>query len=714
MKGLAAAIATTSLMACSTTDTSSPAPDASTAQPPVARVQSRTLETHGHQRVDDYYWLRERDDPEVIGYLEAENEYLESVTAPWSTLRKSLLEEMLGRIERDDSTVPLRVRSYLYYQRFEGDAEYALHCRRADSAAAAGPQARETILLDGPAMAEGHGYFRIGATAISSDERTLAYAVDTVGRRIYTLRFKDIATDAALDDVIEAVTPNFTWAEDGKTLFYTRQDPQTLRYHRIFRHTLGTDPADDVLVYEETDPEFTAFVTKTTSRRFLVIHSSQTLSTEARVVDATRPFDTFRVLEPRRPDHEYSIDHLGDRFYIRTNWEALNFRLMSAPGSATSRDSWREELPHRDDVLLSGAALFDDHLVVQERRDGLVRLRVRPWSSDAWHEMEFGDPAYSAGLGSNPEPSSTVVRYHYSSLTTPPSVFDYDMATGERTLRKVRQVPGGFDAADYTSERLWAEARDGTRVPISLVYRSDARREGGNPLLLYGYGSYGSSIDASFGSDRLSLLDRGFVFAMAHVRGGQELGRAWYEEGKLQHKRNSFTDFIDSAEHLIAARYADPERIFAVGGSAGGLLVGAALTMRPDLWTGVVAHVPFVDVVTTMLDDTIPLTSNEWDEWGDPREQDDYEYMLSYSPYDKVVARDYPHLLVTTGLQDSQVQYWEPAKWVAKLRALKTDDRLLLLRTEMQAGHGGASGRFRAREETALTYAFLLTLAGAD
>jgi oligopeptidase B len=523
-----------------------------------------------------------------------------------------------------------------------------------------------------------------------------------------------------LRDEIPGVTGNQAWAEDGRTIFYTKLEPETLRSYRVYRHVVGTDASKDRLVYEETDPEFECSVGKTRSRRYLTISSSQTLSTEVRYVDAEHPEGEFRVLLAREPNHEYSVDHLGDYFFIRTNWNAPNFRLMRAPIASTAKESWREVIPVRDDVYFEDFTLFRNSLVVEERRDGLIRLRIQPWrdgepaaESTGEHEIQFDEPAYTVGIGDNPEVDATSLRFYYSSMTTPFSVFDYDLTTRERELRKRDTILGGFDASRYATERSWATARDGARVPISLVYRKDQRRPGGNPLLLYGYGSYGISSDAGFDPDRLTLLDRGFVYAIAHIRGGQELGRAWYEDGKLQHKMNTFTDFIDCAEHLVEAGWADRSRMFAMGGSAGGLLIGAVVNLRPDLFRGAVARVPFVDVVTTMLDDSIPLTTSEFDEWGDPERPEDYQYMLSYSPYDNVKAADYPNLLVTAGLHDSQVQYFEPAKWVAKLRATKTGDNRVLLVTQMEAGHSGQSGRFRRRNETALIYAFLIDLARA-
>jgi oligopeptidase B len=516
-----------------------------------------------------------------------------------------------------------------------------------------------------------------------------------------------------LPDEIPDVTPNLVWAADDQTLFYTRQDPQTLRWYQVYAHVLGTDPSADRLVYEETDEEFSVSVGRSKSREYIFISSYQTLSTEYRYAPADDPEAEFRVVVPRLPDHEYGLDHLGDHFYFRTNRDAPNFRLTRAPVANPGPDSWEEVVAHREDVLLEGFDLFADHLVVEERREGLVRLRVMPWEGVGEHYIEFADPAYLAFATTNVELDTPVLRYGYTSLTTPFSTYDYDMTTREQTLLKRTEVVGDFDPADYVSERLRAPARDGREIPVSLVYRRGFQRTASAPLLLYAYGSYGASMDAGFSSPRLSLLDRGFVYAIAHVRGGEELGRWWYEEGKLLNKKNTFTDFIDVAEHLAAQRYADPERLFAMGGSAGGLLMGAIVNMRPDLWRGVVAAVPFVDVVTTMLDESIPLTTSEYDEWGDPNETEYYDYMLSYSPYDNVSALEYPNLLVTTGLHDSQVQYWEPAKWVARMRAVGTGQNRLLLHTNMDAGHGGASGRFRRHRETALEYAFLLDLAGA-
>ncbi|MEZ4386269.1 MAG: S9 family peptidase [Candidatus Krumholzibacteriia bacterium] len=678
-------------------------------QPPRAAPHPVVLEAHGQQRVDEFYWLRERDDPAVLAYLEAENAYLDAMMAPTAELQETLFQEIVGRMKKDDASVPTFDRGYWTYTRYVAGGEYALHCRRKGSL-----DAPEEVLFDGNLMAAGLGYFALEGVRISSDNRTAAYAVDTVGRRRYTLRFRDLVSGEDLAEEVADVSPGGVWAEDGRTFFYTRKDPETLRDFQVWRHVLGQDPAADVLVFEEPDETFDVSLQKTKSRRFLLIVSSQTLGDEVRVLPSDRPTAAWRVLQPRERGLEYSVDHLGDRFIVRTNLDAENFRLMACPDTAGGRSSWRELVPHRADVYLDDFELFADHLVLAERRGGLMQLHVKPWSGAGGYDIGFDDPTYEVGLVPTPDPATAVLRFVYSSFVTPESVYDYDLAAHTRTLRKRDEVVGEFDPAWYRSEYLHAEAPDGTLVPVSLVYRPDLFVSGRSPCLMYGYGSYGYSTDADFRSWRLSLLDRGFVFAIAHVRGGQELGRRWYEDGKLLHKMNTFTDFIACGRFLVAAGYADPERLFATGGSAGGLLMGAVVNLAPELWRGVVADVPFVDVVTTMLDASIPLTTFEWDEWGDPRDPTYYDYMLSYSPYDQVARKAYPNLLVLTGLHDSQVQYWEPAKWVARLRERKTDHDLLLLKTNLEAGHGGASGRFRAHRETALACAFFLSLAGIE
>jgi oligopeptidase B len=675
--------------------------------PPVAKVVPQRLVAHGDVRVDDYYWLKDRDNPEVVAYLTAENAYTDAVMRHTEPLQETVFTEITSRLKPDDASVPYRDDGYYYYTRFEEGKEYPVYCRKQGSVAAA-----EEVMLDGNALAAGHGFFAVMGWSVSSGNDILAFATDTVGRRIATLQFKNLTTGALLPDTIPEVTGNMTWATDNRTLFYSKQDLATLRSYRVYRHALGSDPAADALVYEEKDDTYRCWVTRSKSKRYIFIPSTTTLAGEVRFIPADDPTAAPSVILPRERGREYDVEHFGEYFYIRTNDGAKNFRLMKTPVTATSREHWSEVIPPRDDAYLVDFDVFRDHLVAVERRGGLVHIRVIPWSGGGGHELDFGEPAYLAYLDANPELDATVLRYGYTSMTTPRSIYDYDMVTHTRTLLKRDEVVGGFDPASYVTERLQAPARDGVKVPISIVYRKDLVKNGKAPLLLYGYGSYGASMDATFDVARLSLLDRGFVYAIAHVRGGAELGRGWYEDGKLLNKKHTFTDFIDCAEFLTAERYSSPDRMFALGGSAGGLLMGAVYTTRPDLFKGMVAAVPFVDVVTTMLDSSIPLTTAEYDEWGDPNQKAYYDYMLSYSPYDRTTRRAYTNLLVTTGLHDSQVQYWEPAKWVAKLRARKTDSGRVLLRTNMEAGHGGVSGRYRRYHDTALMYAFLLDLAG--
>ena len=701
------------LAACSpAASTQTPQPEQGP-QPPVARIEAHELEAHGEVRVDNYYWLRERDNPEVIAYLEAENAYTEAMTADTAELRKEIEAELAGRIKQDDTTVPFRERDYFYYQRWAEGGDYPVIYRKRGSL-----EADDELVLDLPKLAEGQTFFQLGSWDFSENQQILAYTTDTTGRRIYTVSFVDLSTGERLSDEIAGAARSLAWAQDDRHLFYLRQDPVTLRNHQVFRHTLGSDPSGDTLVYEEGDETFGVSLRRSKSREYLFVGSYSTLSSEMRYLPTAQPEAELRVFEPRAAKHEYYIDHLGDHFYVRSNLDAKNFRVMRTPVAATERANWEEIVPHREDVLLWNIELFRDHLVLAERCKGLVEYTVRRLSDGSAHRIDFGEPAYSAAKHSNLEIDSNQMRFTYQSLSTPRTVFDYDLDARTKQQRKQVEVLGGFSSDNYVSERLEATARDGTKVPISLVYRRaegaepDAALGEARPLLLYGYGSYGVTLDARFSSDRLSLLDRGFAFAIAHIRGGADLGFAWYEDGKLLNKRNTFTDFIDCAEFLISAGYADPKRLFAAGGSAGGLLMGAVVNMRPELFAGVLAAVPFVDVVTTMLDTSIPLTTGEFDEWGDPRKREYYDYMLSYSPYDNVTAQAYPAMLVTTGLHDSQVQYWEPAKWVAKLRATKTDSNPLLLRTNMDAGHGGASGRLSALEEQAFAWAFLLKLAG--
>jgi oligopeptidase B len=677
--------------------------------PPKAKKIPKRLEKFGEVRVDDYYWLKERDNPAVIKYLKDENAYTAAMMAPVEGLRKKLFQEFKKRIKQTDMSVPYLRDGYYYYTRTEAGKNYPIYCRKKGSL-----EAPEEILLDVNQVSPESKFRSVTSVEASPGRDILSYAVDTVGRRFYTIRFKNLDTGATLPDAIPNVTGNLVWANDNRTVFYTRQDPATLRSYQVYRHVLGTDPATDPLVYEEKDDTFSCYVSKTKSKRYLLIASYQTLSSEYRYLDADRPKGEFRVFVPRQRDHEYSVDQLGDYFYIRTNFRAKNFRLMRTPVGETGMEHWTEVIPHRRDVLLEGFDLFKDYLVATERRNGLIGLRIIPWTGPSEHYVEFGEPAYVVRPTENYGFDTPVLRYGYASMTTPYSIYDYNMATKEKKLLKRQEVLGGFDSANYRTERVYATARDGTRVPISLVYRVPFKRDGKSPLLLYGYGSYGHSTEAAFDPYRISLLDRGFVWAIAHVRGGEEMGRSWYDDGKLLKKKNTFTDFIDCAEYLVTEKYAHPKKLFAMGGSAGGLLVGAAVTMRPDLFSAVVAMVPFVDVVTTMLDDSIPLTTAEFDEWGNPNKKKYFDYILSYSPYDQTKPGSYPSMLVTTGLHDSQVQFWEPAKWVAKLRAVKKDRRLLLLKTEMQAGHGGLTARDDRYREIAFYYAFILRVAGIE
>ena len=690
------ALCVLTLLACA------PAATADTA--PLAKQVPHELTLHGDTRVDPWYWLNERENPEVIAYLEAENAWTEARMAHTEELQAELFEEIKGRIKQDDSTAPWRWKENWYYTRYEAGQEYPIYCRKSG-----GLDAEEQILFDVNAWAEGHAYYSMRWPEISTDGRIAAFATDDVGRRKYTIRFKDLDSGEIYPEQIELVSGNMAWAADNRTLFYTRKHPETLRSYQIWRHELGTPADADVLVFEETDDTFSCSVSRTKSEKWILIESEHTLRTETRYLAADEPTGEFEVFLPRADEHEYHVDHFGDSWFIRTNEGAENFRLVKAPLGDPS--DWTEVVGARDDVFLLGFELFDGFLVLTERENGLRRIRIRPWDGSAEHDLDFGEPVYVAWLDTNPEFGTSTLRYGYQSLTTPGSVYEYDMVSREKTLLKQDEVLGGFESGNYVSERIWAPARDGRKVPVSLVYRRDIDPRGDNPLLQYAYGSYGSSSEAWFSATRLSLLDRGFVWAIAHVRGGQELGRWWYEEGKLLNKKNTFTDFIDVSRHLVDEGFTSPKHLYAYGGSAGGLLMGAIANMAPDLYDGIIAAVPFVDVVTTMLDESIPLTTGEFDEWGNPVDPVYYEYMLSYSPYDQVSAQDYPNLLVTTGLHDSQVQYWEPAKWVARLRATKTGDSLLLLQTNMDAGHGGASGRYRRYEEFAFRWAFLVDLA---
>jgi oligopeptidase B len=681
-------------------------------QPPVADIKPRTFVLHDDTIVDNYYWMNDYfkkgpDSAKVVNYLKEENEYIEKVMAPTKNFQDILFHEMKNRIKEEDESVPVFDNGYYYYTRSEEGRQYFKYCRKKGNL-----DAPEEILLDVDEMAIGHPYYSAAGFSVSPDNKLLAYGVDTVSRREYIIHIKNLETGELLKDQIVRTTGEAVWANDSKTFFYTEKNPETLLTEKIRKHILGQDNALDEIVYHETDSTNYIGVSKTRSEKYILITSRATMSSEVRYLEADSPQSPFKIFQPRMKDVLYNITHQGNRFLIRTNQDAINFKLMETPLDNTDRSGWKEIIPHRPDVLLEGVDAFRDFLAITERKNGLLHIQVRNLLDNSGYFLDFGEPAYATSITSNPDYDTKTLRYYYTSLTTPASIFDFDMITKQKQLMKQTEVLGGFHSTDYTTERLYATAKDGVKVPVSLVYKKGFEKNGKAPLLLYGYGSYGHSMDAAFSSARLSLLNRGFVFAIAHIRGGQEMGRQWYEDGKMMKKINTFTDFIDSAEYLIEQEYTSKEHLYAMGGSAGGLLMGTVVNMRPDLWHGIVAQVPFVDVINTMLDESIPLTTNEFDEWGNPKNKEAYLYMKSYSPYDNVRPQHYPHMLVTTGLHDSQVQYFEPAKWVAKLRTMKTDDHLLLFKTEMEYGHGGASGRFDYLKNISLEYAFLFMLEG--
>ena len=675
--------------------------------PPIAKIIPKTLDKFGDVRIDNYFWLNDRENPEVIDYLNKENAYYKKMTAHTKTFQKELFEEMKARIKEDDESVPYLYNGYYYITRFETGENYPIYSRKKGSLSA-----KEEILFDCNKLAKGQPYFQLGGLSISPDNKLAVFSLDIVGRRIYDIQVKDLETGKILSDKIEKVSGNAVWANDNQTIFYSSQDEITLRSDKIFKHKLGTKQADDVLVYFEKDETFNVEVAKSKSRKYLAIESGSTLTTEYQILEADNPDGKFRIFQKRVRGLEYSINHYGDSFYIMTNADkATNFKLMKTLETATSKENWTEVVPHREDVLLEDIEIFKDFLVVEERTNGLNKIRIMPWSGDGEYYLPFESETYTAYTSTNVDFDTDILRYSYQSMTTPSSVIDFNMKTKTKEIKKEQQVLGGkFDKNNYTEERIWATAKDGTKVPISMVYKKGLKKDGENPLLLYAYGSYGHSMDATFSSTRLTLLDRGFVFAIAHIRGGEDLGRQWYEDGKLLKKKNTFTDFIDCSKFLIEQKYTSPEHLYAEGGSAGGLLMGAIVNLAPELYHGIIAQVPFVDVITTMLDESIPLTTGEYDEWGNPNVKKYYNYMASYSPYDNVKKQKYPNMYVSTGLHDSQVQYWEPAKWVAKLRSIKMDDSVLFLDTNMKAGHGGASGRFEAIKELAKEYCFLLDL----
>ncbi|WP_235324691.1 S9 family peptidase [Pedobacter lusitanus] len=679
------------------------------AKAPVADIKPKQRTFHGDTVTDNYYWMidyfkKGPDSEKTIDYLNAENVYLEKMMAGTETLQANLFKELKGRIKEKDESVPAFKNGYFYYSRTEEGKQYSKFCRKKGTL-----EAEEEILLDIDEMAKGHPYYSATGYTVSPDNKLLAFAVDNVSRRQYTILIKNLETGELLKDSIANTEGDAVWAADNKTLFYTSKNQKTLLSEKIKKHKLGTSTAKDKVVYHEKDKSNFISVGKSKSGKYIFIYSSATLSTEEWVIPADQPDADFKVFQPRVKDVIYSVTALADKFLILTNWEAQNFRLMECPLDKMGIENWKEVIPHRKDVLLEDVEGFKDFIVISERKNGLVQLRIRNINGSE-HYIDFEDPAYSASVGNNPEYNSTKLRFIYTSMTTPVSVYDYHMDTREKLLMKQQEVVGGYNKSEYTTERLYATAKDGTKVPISLVYKNGLKRDGKAPLLLYAYGSYGHSMDASFSTSNLSLLNRGFVYAIAHIRGGQEMGRYWYEDGKLMKKMNTFTDFIDCAKFLIEKEFTSPAHLYAQGGSAGGLLMGAIINLEPELWNGIIAQVPFVDVINTMLDESIPLTTNEFDEWGNPKKEDAYHYMKSYSPYENIEAKNYPNMLVTTGLHDSQVQYFEPAKWVAKLRAEKTDKNILLLKTDMDFGHGGASGRFDYLKDIALNYAFLLSL----
>jgi len=687
---------------------------------PVAEKIPKQLEKHGDVRVDNYYWMRLTDaqktsttpdehTQKVLDYLNAENAYYDTITAHTKQFKEDLFQEMKSRIKEDDESVPYKSNGYFYITRYETGGQYPIYARKKGNL-----EAEEEILFDVNKMAEGFDYYALRGLNVSEDNKIAAFAVDTVSRRQYVVQFKNLETGEMYPDKIENTTGGATWANDNKTVFYTKKDPITLRSEKIYKHVLGTDASEDVVVYHEKDETFDAFVYKTKSKKYIMVGSYSTLTQEYQALDSNNPNGALRIIQPRTRGLEYSVSHYKDHFYVLTNKDdAKNFKLMKTPEDKTTMENWVDVIPHRDDTLLEDISIFKDYLVLEERTNGLNKIRIKRWDGAADYYLPFDEETYSVGVYNNPDFDTEIIRYGYNSFTTPASVIDFNMSDQSKEIKKEQEVLGGkFDKNNYTSERLWIKARDGKEVAVSIVRRKDTKLSADTPLLLYAYGSYGYTIPDGFSTTRLSLLDRGFVYALAHIRGSQYLGRQWYEDGKLFNKMNTFTDFIDAGKGLIEKGYTSADHLYASGGSAGGLLMGGIVNMSPETFNGIIAAVPFVDVMTTMLDTSIPLTTSEYDEWGNPNEKEYYDYMLSYSPYDQVAAQEYPNMLVTTGLHDSQVQYYEPAKWVAKLREYKTDSNVLLMHTNMEAGHGGASGRFNALKETARDYAFFLDLEG--
>ncbi len=685
---------------------------------PIADKIATELEIHGDKRIDNYFWMRlsneqknakdkDKQTVKVFNYLKAEKAYYDKITNHTNNFKTKLFEEMKSRIKEDDESVPYKKNGHFYITRYKKGQQYPIYSRKKELL-----EAKEKILFDVNDLAKEHDYFELVGLNISPNNKLAAFAVDTISRRQYVLQIKNLETGKICDDVITNTTGGSVWANDNKTLFYTKKDPITLRSYKIFKHILGTNPSEDLEVFYEEDKTFAVSISKTKSEEYIVISSYSRLSTEYQVLDADNPNGKLRVIQPRERNLEYSISHFEDCFYILTNKDgAKNFKLMKTPVDKTSKENWRDVIPHRDETLLKDVSIFKDYLVIEERTDGLNKIRIKRWDDTKDYYLPFDEETYTADTCYNPDFDTDILRYSYNSMTTPASIIDFNMEVKSKEIKKEQEVLGGkFDKNNYTSKRIWVTARDGKKVAVSLVYRKDTELNKDTPLLMYAYGSYGHTISDGFSTTRLSLMDRGFAFALAHIRGGEYLGRQWYEDGKLLNKKNTFTDFIDCSEYLIKNNYTSAKHLYAMGGSAGGLLMGAIVNINPELYNGVIAAVPFVDVVSTMLDDTIPLTTGEYDEWGDPNDKEYYDYIKSYSPYDQVEAKKYPNMLITTGLHDSQVQYWEPAKWVAKLRELKTDKNILLMHTNMGAGHGGASGRFDVLKEIARDYSFILDL----
>ncbi len=686
--------------------------------PPIADKIPTEIEMHGDIRIDNYFWMRLSDQQKnakikdeqttkVLDYLNAENDYYDQITSHTNNFQSSLFEEMKARIKEDDESVPYKKNGYFYITKFEIGQQYPVYTRKKGSL-----DAKEELLFDVNELAKGHEYFQLGGLNISPNNELAAFSVDTVSRRQYVIHVKNLKTGEVYKDAITNTNGGSVWANDNKTLFYTKKDPVSLRSYKIYKHVLGTDASEDVEIFHESDDTFSTFVTKSKSNKYIIISSYSTVSSEYQFLDADKPNDTPQIIQKRERNLEYDIAHYKNHFYIRTNKDgATNFKLMKTPVTKTSQENWIDVIPHREDTLLEDMSIYKEYLVLEERTNGLNNVRIMRWDNTKDYYLPFDEETYSVGVYANPDFDTNIIRYSYNSMTTPSSVIDFNMDDKSKEIKKEQEVLGGtFDKKNYTSKRIWVPTRDGKKVAVSLVYRKDTKLNEDTPLLLYAYGSYGATVPDGFSTVRLSLLDRGFVYALAHIRGSEYLGRNWYEDGKLLHKKNTFNDFVDCSKFLIENNYTSANHLYAMGGSAGGLLMGAIVNMNPELYNGIIAQVPFVDVISTMLDESIPLTTGEFDEWGNPKDKEYYEYIKSYSPYDQVKAKSYPNMLITTGYWDSQVQYWEPAKWVAKLREYKTDDNILLLNTNMEAGHGGASGRFNALKEVAKEYAFMLDL----